>query len=77
MVLWDGHFGYVGTCLCECIDRGHHQVVHIDLGIVEALLENTNAQPRYTVFQPAEHVDGIGDVSRLARIVRVVTRGGL
>ena len=77
VVLRDGHLGYVGTCLCEDVDRRHHQVTHIGLGIVEALLEHPDAQPGHTVGQPAEQVNAGGDVSCLAGIVRVVTRRGL
>ena len=73
----NGDLGHVGTRPGEDVDRGQHQVAHVALRLVEALLEHADAQPGHPIGQPAEDVDAGGDIARLAGIVGVVPRGGL
>ena len=49
VVRGDGHLGDVGTQPGEDVDRRQHQVTHVALGLVEALLEHAEAQPGYSV----------------------------
>jgi len=44
----------------EDVDRRQHQVAHIALRVVEALLEYTNSQSGHSLGQPTEHINANG-----------------
>ena len=77
MVSGDGHLGHIGACPGEDVNGGQHQVAHVALCLVEALLEHADPQPGHSIGQPTEHIQASGNIARLAGIVGVVPRGGL
>ena len=77
MVRGNGDLRHAGSRLREDVDRGEHELAHVVLRVVEALLEHADTKSRDSLGEPAEHIHASGNVARLARIVGVGPRGGL